>query len=95
MTDVTTVDLTAATQEPFKKGYKLILRLDSPEGRILGETTLKIEADREDAPFISIPASIKVDPVTDGKLHNLYVVTEPVEEEENPMVLVNIELKAD
>ncbi len=43
----------------------------------------------------SIPASVKIEPVTDGKLHDLYIVTEPLGEDEVTMALISIELKAE
>jgi cytochrome c len=94
LTDVSTILLSAGSQQPLKQGYKLVVKLDDPEGTIIGETTIEPKSSNSQGPFHSIAVSVNINAVTDGKLHDLYIVTEPIGEEENSMALVSMELQA-
>lgn len=95
LTDVTSVEIISGSQEVLKQGYKLVLKLDGPEGKTIGETTIQAKNGARQGAFISIPTSVQIDPVADGKLHDLYIVTEPIGEDEINMALVSMELKAE
>jgi cytochrome c len=95
LTNVTAISLATGSQHPLKQGYKLVVKLDGPDGAILGEATVDPKNSSSQGPFNSIAVTVKVQPVTDGKQHDLYIVTEPLGEEENPMAIISMELKAD
>src|SRR5690606_22013749 len=81
LTDISTITLSAGSQQPLKKGYKLVVKLDDPEGTTIGETTIDPKNSSSQGPFNGIAVSVKINAVTDGKLHDLYIVTEPLGEE--------------
>src|SRR5690606_26585132 len=91
LTGIISVDITAGSEESLIQGYKIWVKLDGPEGRTIGETTISTgNTDTQ-----RLVASVKIEPVTDGKLHDLYILTEPLGEEEEAMALISIELKAE
>src|SRR5690606_28020638 len=95
LTDVSTITFAAGSQQPLKQGYKLLVKLDGPEGTTLGETTIEPQNANSQGQFNAITASVTINSVTDGKLHDLYIVTEPLGEEENAMALISMEVKAE
>lgn len=95
LTDISTITLSAGSQQPLKQGYKLVVKLDDPEGTTIGETTIEPSSSNSQGPFNSIAVSVKINSVTDGKLHDLYIVTEPLGEEENSMAFISMELGAE
>jgi cytochrome c len=95
LTDISTITLTAGSQQPLKQGYKLVVKLDDPEGTTIGETTIDPKNSSSQGPFNSIAVSVKINAVTDGKLHDLYIVTEPLGEDENSMAFMSMEVTAD
>lgn len=95
LTDVSTITFSAGSQQPLKQGYKLLVKLDDPEGTTLGETTIEPQNANSQGQFNAITASVTINAVTDGKLHDLYIVTEPLGEEENAMALISMEVKAE
>jgi cytochrome c len=70
LSGVNTVALRSEWQKPPQTGYTLELRLDSPDGKLLG--TLNFPPQKTGN---GIVLNGKVEPVTDGKLHNIYVVS--------------------
>lgn len=95
LTDVTSLEIMAGSQEALKKGYKLVVKLDSPEGTTIGETTITPAASQNEAPFNSISVSVKLDPVGDGKFHDVYILTEPLGEDETTMAFLSIQVKSE
>lgn len=95
LTDVSTLALTAGSQHPLKQGYRLVVKLDGPEGTTIGETTIEPKNSNGQDPFNSATVSVKISPVTDGKLHDLYFFTEPLGEDEITMALLSLELKVE
>lgn len=95
LTDITSLEIIAGSQEPLKKGYKLVVKLDSPEGTTIGETTIASGSSQNKPPFNSIPVSVKINSVTDGKFHDVYILTEPLGEDETTMAFLSIQVKAE
>src|SRR5690554_3435538 len=95
LTDITAINMMAGSQQPLKKGYKVVVKLDGPEGTTIGEGTIEPKNNAGQGPFNSVSAAIKVNPVTDGKLHDLYITTEPLGEDETTMAVLSIEVKAE
>lgn len=76
LTGVTGVTLVLGWQEPSKAGYDFELRLDSPDGTKLGEVTLKgSQAASKPGAIGGTLLTIPVTPVTDGKLHRIYLLS--------------------
>jgi cytochrome c551/c552 len=97
LTDVTAVEIKAGSRETLEQGYKLVVKLDSPEGKSIGETVIQAPDKNKIDPNVvtSIPTTVQIDPVEDGKLHDLYIVSEPIGKEEVTMTLVSMELKSE
>lgn len=93
LTDVASADFTTGSQQPVAKGYVFEIRLDSPTGKKIGEATSKPgNAAGGGGPNIG-QFSMALEPVTDGQLHDIYIVSKPVEGEETTAAVVGIELK--
>lgn len=95
LSDVTSIALMSGSEEPLKEGYKLSIKLDGPEGNIIGEASILPGDSQSQGDVNYIPVSVKINPVTDGKFHDLYIVTEPIGDEETVLALVSMELKAE
>src|SRR5690606_5231865 len=95
LTDVSSLTFMAGSQQPLKKGYKITLKLDDPEGTTIGEATIEPRHATGQGPFNSLSVTVKLNPVTDGKLHDLYILTEPLGDDETSMAFISIELKAE
>lgn len=82
---------------PPKYGYVFELRLDSPEGKKIGEGILpagvKFTPGQGGYGFTIITAAME--PVTDGKFHHLYIVSKALNaQEEGSLILSSIQFKA-
>lgn len=96
LTNIGAVEIAAGGQKPPTYGFAFELRLDSPTGTKIGEAKLPGTAFKK-APtgFLGTLLPINVSPVTDGKLHRLYIVSKPLNpQEDGTVVLQSIELKA-
>jgi cytochrome c len=93
LTDIAMVQITGGGQEASKQGFVIELRLDSPNGKKIGESRFKISQPGPGGFLVGF-AMIPVEPVTDGKKHDLYIVTRPAGEGEGVGVFMNIEFKA-
>ena len=72
--------LMAAWQAPPASDYLFELHLDSPDGKKIGEFKLpgvtKPQVTKDKNPKMGgLMMTTKLEPVTDGKLHNIYVVS--------------------
>ncbi len=72
--------MAAGWQQPPAIGYEFELRLDAPDGKLLGSAKLGPQPASK-AAMGGAALSFKIDPVTDGKLHNVYIVSKPVDKE--------------
>jgi len=70
LTDVASVMATAGWQTAPTKGFDLEIRLDSPDGKLLGKGSMPVPKKNAKGGAVFMP----VEPVTDGKLHKLYFV---------------------
>ena len=73
--------LAAGWQKAPEFGYTFELRLDGPEGKKIGEGKVTGGMVTK-GPMGGTSVQIKTDPVTDGKLHSLYIVSKPIKEKE-------------
>src|SRR5690606_4365919 len=72
LTDVTAIAITTGSQQPLKAGYKVVVKLDGADGTTIGEGTVGPKNSSGQGPFNSGSTSIKLNPITDGKYHDLY-----------------------
>jgi cytochrome c len=72
LTGIKTAVISAGWQEGPEFGYAFELRLDSPDGKKLGEVTLDGVKGQKNG---SKQLKLTLEPVADGKLHNLYIVS--------------------
>ncbi len=94
LTQIVTLQFAGAGQESSKNGYTIEARLDSPTGKVLGNTQFKLATSGNKPPYFGT-AIMKITPVTDKKKHQLFFVTKPMKEGEPAAALVNIEFKTE
>ena len=70
LTGVQSVNLTSGWQAPPKKGLTFEVRLDAPDGKLLGKATMPVPAKGQPGGVIHVP----MDKVADGKFHTIYFV---------------------
>ena len=89
-------DLQIMWQEAPEFGYTFELKLDSPQGETIGMATL--EGTPKEKGKVNQPESgaisgkvitFNMKPVTDGKKHNLYIVSKPNDAKESGQVALN------
>lgn len=73
LTGVRTVDITTGWQQPPSAALDFEVRLDAPEGKLLGKG--RMPAPKKDQKTGS--AKIRINPVNDGKFHKVYFVYTP------------------
>jgi cytochrome c551/c552 len=73
LTDVNSVIGTLGWQTAPSSGIDLELRLDSPEGKVLGKGSMPTPNKNLQGGMISIP----IEPITDGKFHKMYIIYKP------------------
>jgi len=74
LTSVNSASVRAGWQKPPAVGYTYEIRLDAPDGKLLGQFDLNPQTKNAGN---GIVLNTRFDPVTDGKLHNVYVVSKP------------------
>jgi hypothetical protein len=94
LTQIVTLQIAGAGQESSKNGYTIEARLDSPTGKVIGNTSFKLASNGNKPPFFGT-AEMKISPVTDKKKHHVFFVTKPIKEGEPAAALVNIEFKTE
>lgn len=83
LSGISSVEITFVSQDILDYGYTFELRLDSPEGTLLGEAVTSPVSGQPDEAYIPQTLSIDLEPVTDGEFHDLYIVSRPVNESES------------
>jgi hypothetical protein len=94
LTQIVTLQIAGAGQESSKNGYTIEARLDSPTGKVIGNTSFKLASNGNKPPFFGT-AEMKISPITDKKKHHVFFVTKPIKEGEPAAALVNIEFKTE
>ena len=93
LTDIASIQVLGGGQEPSKEGFVIEVRLDSPSGKKIGETKLMTYPGGPGGRAGGM-ANIAIEPITDGKKHDVYFVTRPVAAGEPTAILVSAEFKA-
>ncbi len=90
LTSVSTVTLAMSWLEPTVAGFTFELRLDAPDGQLIG--TLKSSGGgakgTQEKPAVG-EVTGKISPVTDGKMHQLYIVSKPNDPKEPNFVALS------
>ena len=97
LTSLNGVGLSFAFDKSPKFGYVFEAYLDAPGGKKIGEGRLAAGTKGVNGPggFSTTMITINLQPVTDGKMHNLYIVSKPLNAaEEGTLVIAGIEFKA-
>jgi glucose/arabinose dehydrogenase/cytochrome c551/c552 len=76
LSGVVSAQLRAGWQKPPQTGYTFELRLDSPDGKLIGTIDLPLQKSGN-----GVVVTGRIDPLTDGKLHDLYLVSKPKKED--------------
>lgn len=97
LTGVGSIVLTSAVMEPLSYEHQFELRLDSPDGEIIGESNYRpgeSTSQGEGAPSYQ-NITFDISPVTDGNMHDLYIVSYPPEGvTPGTLILSNIQFNA-
>src|SRR5690606_19151577 len=56
LTDITAINIMAGSQQPLKNGYKVVIKMDGPEGATIGESTIDPKSSAGQGPFNSVSA---------------------------------------
>lgn len=80
LTGVNTVTMMLGWQDPPKFGYDFEMRLDAPDGKLLGSASLLPPADKKQQ---FAPVTLKLQPVTDGQFHVIYIISKPKDPKES------------
>jgi hypothetical protein len=97
LTNINQVAITFGWDKPPKFGYTFEAHLDSPGGKKIGEAKLPGGMKDVKGPggFGGTMISINMQPVTDGKKHNLYFVSKPLSTaEEGTLIIIGTEIKS-
>lgn len=81
LTDIRSAKLAAGWQTAPEFGFTFELRLDAPDGTLIGEGILKGGMESK-ATMAGTVIDMKINPVTDGKLHQVYLVSKPNNDKE-------------
>jgi hypothetical protein len=96
LSGITAIELTAGGTQPPRFGYQFEVRLGSPDGKKIGEGSLMPGAPVAKTSFgfgTAIRLAIQ-QPVNDGRMQNLYVISRPLNpQEEGTLVISAIEFK--
>jgi hypothetical protein len=79
LTGVNSVTMMVGWQAPPKYGFDFEIRLDAPNGKALGIGSLTPPANMKQQ-FGMVP--VKLQPVTDGQYHTIYVISKPKDSRE-------------
>ncbi len=94
LTGVKSIQLMGGGQEATQYGFVVEIKLDAPDGKKLGESVFKISGEATGGPVMGMSV-LPIEPVTDGKMHELFVITRPADEREQGVAaLMMMELKS-
>jgi cytochrome c len=92
LTYIGSIVLTGGGQKPSVNGYTVEIRLGSLTGAKIGEGVYKVSGQGPAGMMFGM-SPIKIEPVTDGKKHDIYVITKPIAGDEETAALINIEFR--
>ena len=92
LTDIGTIVLSGGGQNSSINGYSVEIRLGSPTGTKIGEGTFRVGGQGPGGMMFGV-SPITIQPVTDSRINDLYVVTKPIAGDEETAALLSIEFK--
>jgi hypothetical protein len=97
LNQIASIDLVAASQRAMDYGYELEARLNSPDGKRIGQVILRAnEMKGKGEEIIFKPLSMALEQNSYDKLQDLYIVTRPLNAEESVnLALVGMEMKSE
>jgi len=95
LTGIKAVEFLYGAQAAPSLGYTFEIRLDSQNGQLLGKGSLgSITGEKKkEETIVSGKTSVSLTPITDGKFHNLYVITRPNGSGSEKAGIITIRLK--
>jgi hypothetical protein len=75
LSGIKSLEFQYGAQKAPSRGYSLEVRLDKQDGQLLGTGSITSITDVKKSP--SGKTAVKITPITDGKFHNIYVITKP------------------
>ena len=97
LTNINGAEITFGYDKPPKFGYSFEVHLDGPAGKKIGEAKLPggMKDIKGPGGFGGTVLKINMQPVTDGKKHNLYFVSKPLNTaEEGTLIIIGTEFKS-
>ena len=89
LTGITAIDFTYGSQNVPSTTYSLEIRLDSKDGKVLGQGAFASTTDKKKTGKISVPVSA----VSEGSTHSLFVITKATGTGGEPAGIINIRFK--
>ncbi len=89
LTAVRSINLTCGWQATPETGFMVEVRLDAPDGKLLGTGTLPKLAKNQPGAAVNIP----IQPVADGKMHSIYFVYKSADKISGGMLNVQFNAK--
>ncbi|KEO73764.1 ThuA domain-containing protein [Anditalea andensis] len=80
LTGIKSIQISGGGQKVSIAGYEIEIRLDSPTGTKLGAGVFKVSGQKQ-GPIHMGTATINIDQVQDGKKHDIYILTRPMDTE--------------
>jgi cytochrome c551/c552 len=93
LTGVTGIEILSGGRDPMTEGYSFEIHLDGVDGQLIGSGLLKPAGTAANGS--AGHGAFKIEPVTDGKLHEVFVVSKPIGNEEATGAIRSVVLKAD
>jgi len=83
LTGITSITTAFGWRDPIDFGYIFELRLDNPDGKLIGSYTVNPRGGQA-----RFELTTRIEPVTDGRLHDLYIVSKPIDAKESKRIAV-------
>lgn len=91
LTDVSSITFQIGIEEALVAGYKFMIHLDSENGSMIGQ--FQVPADKWVEKKV-LPINVGINKITDGKMHNIYIMCTPIDPKETkPVKIRSVEFK--
>jgi len=91
LTGISEVRLATVTREPVEEEYIFELRLDSPDGKIVGQVERSGQGRQTQEGLFMHSLSIPLNHDFDGGSHDIYIVSRPVADQaSSPLILSEV-----
>jgi hypothetical protein len=91
LTNVSSITFQIGIEEALVAGYKFMIHLDSENGSMIGQ--FQVPADKWVEKKV-LPINVGINKITDGKMHNIYIMCTPIDPKETkPVKIRSVEFK--